>query len=286
MDDGSNASMIKHKMAKRLGLKGEVMHQLMEVLCRPPEAITTSIYELNLKDIYGDITKLRLIGIERIATNCGPVDLSEIYKIFPHVKKGALDRPAGDIGILLGQDIVKLLPCGGDEPRDLQGNLRIMKTRLGSGMVLGGSHPSVIATPLCLTRDAIKLYKGVKMSRFYRVTSYNCVGQVKLPTFLESEELGIAQPRRCERCKNCRGCSYQLMEKTRKEQEEEDLMRENFAYDESQKRCIASYPVIGDISKIRDNSYQGLAVMKSQERRLLKTGNKKAFDKQFADYVK
>ena len=76
------------------------------------------------------------------------------------------------------------------------------------------------------------------------------------------------------------------MEKTRKEQEEEDLMRENFAYDESQKRCIASYPVIGDISKIRDNSYQGLAVMKSQERRLLKTGNKEAFDKQFADYVK
>ena len=286
MDDGSNASMITHKLAKRLGLKGEVMHQLMEVLGRPPEAITTSIYELNLKDIHGDITKLRLIGIERIATNCGPVDLSEIYKIFPHVKKGALDRPAGDIGILLGQDIVKLLPCGGDEPRDLQGNLRIMKTRLGSGMVLGGSHPSVKATPLCLTREAIKLYKGVKMSRFYRVTSYNCVGQVKLPTFLESEELGIAQPRRCERCKNCRGCSYQLMEKTRKEQEEEDLMRENFAYDESQKRCIASYPVIGDISKIRDNSYQGLAVMKSQERRLLKTGNKEAFDKQFADYVK
>ena len=31
MDDGSNASMITHKLAKRLGLKGEVVHQLMEV---------------------------------------------------------------------------------------------------------------------------------------------------------------------------------------------------------------------------------------------------------------
>ena len=39
------------------------------------------------------------------------------------------------------------------------------------------------------------------MSRFYTATSYNCVGQVKLPTFPENEELGITQPKHFERCK-------------------------------------------------------------------------------------
>ena len=83
--------MITHKLAKRLGLKGQVMHQLMEVLGRSPEAITTSIYELYLNDIYGETTKLRLIGIERIASNCGTVDLGEVYQIFLHVRQVALD---------------------------------------------------------------------------------------------------------------------------------------------------------------------------------------------------
>ena len=41
----------------------------------------SSIYELYLQDIYGETTKLRLIGIERIASNCGPMDLSEVYKL-------------------------------------------------------------------------------------------------------------------------------------------------------------------------------------------------------------
>ena len=58
MDDSSNASMITHSLARILGIQGERVEQLMEVLGGAPEAVTTFVYELFLKDIYRETIKL------------------------------------------------------------------------------------------------------------------------------------------------------------------------------------------------------------------------------------
>ena len=56
------------------------------------------------------------------------------------MKRGDIDRPEGPVGILKGQEAVKLPPTGEDDPRDIVGNLRVMKTMFGLRLVLGGSH--------------------------------------------------------------------------------------------------------------------------------------------------
>ena len=48
--------MITHSLAGRLGLKGEMVEQLVEVLGKDPEVVTTSVYKLTIKDIYGKVT--------------------------------------------------------------------------------------------------------------------------------------------------------------------------------------------------------------------------------------
>ena len=108
-----------------------------------------------------------------------------------------------------------------------------MKTRFGSGLVLGGSHPDIPARPMYLTREADRLGKAVRMSRsnyvsshlsrpHHQFTSYNYLSQKKTPSFTEAEQMGVPVPRRCERCKGCSRCSYQVEERLR--QEEENLL--------------------------------------------------------------
>jgi hypothetical protein len=76
---------------------------------------------------------IRLLGIEKIASNHGSIDVSVAYKAFPHIPAYALDRPHREVGLLIGQDNVTLLSWGGACPH-LVGNLRVMNTMFGSGL--------------------------------------------------------------------------------------------------------------------------------------------------------
>ena len=71
-------------------------------------------------------------------------------------------------------------------------------------------------------------------------TSYNYLSQKKALSFTEVEEMGVPVPRRCERCKGCSRCSYQVEERSRQKEEEENLLRENLTYTyEEKQECIA-----------------------------------------------
>ena len=116
-DDGSSCSLITHKLAGFLGLKGRNVTQYMEVAGRDFEKHETKLYQLELIDKFGNVYPLSLMGIDKM------IDISIAYEIFPHVPALALDRPHGEVGLLLGQDNVTLLPWGGDG-LNLVGNLR------------------------------------------------------------------------------------------------------------------------------------------------------------------
>ena len=95
-----------------------MVEQLVKEFGKDPEVMTTSVYKLTIKDIYGKTTKLRVSSIERITSNRGPMDFAEVYKKFSHLKKGALDRPKGEVELLICQDMASLLPTSGDHPGD------------------------------------------------------------------------------------------------------------------------------------------------------------------------
>ena len=50
-------------------------------------------------------------------------------------------------------------------------------------------------------------------------------------SFLECEEMGIGQPRRCQACSTCNKCSVRSVAMTRKEQEELSLIESNVSVD-------------------------------------------------------
>ena len=86
------------------------MTQYMEVAGRDFEKHETKLYQLKLVDKFGNVFPLSLMGIDKIASNPGRVDVGIAYEIFPHIPAPALDRPQGEVGLLLGQDNVILLP--------------------------------------------------------------------------------------------------------------------------------------------------------------------------------
>ena len=57
---------------------------------------------MELVDKFGNVYPLSLMGIEKIGSNPGGLDVGIAYEIFPLVPALALDRPHGEVGLLLG----------------------------------------------------------------------------------------------------------------------------------------------------------------------------------------
>ena len=281
-DDGSSCSLITHKLAGFLGLKGRHVTQYMEVAGRDFEKHETKLYQLELVDKFGNVYPLSLMGIDKIASNPGEIDVGIAYEIFPHVPALALDRPHGEVGLLLGQDNVTLLPWGGDGP-NLVGNLRVMNTRFGSGFVLGGSHKDIPQTGVRYTEEAKKLCSARFTKKIVGGKACNLVRS--LPTFLEAEELGTIVPRRCERCVGCQKCAFQTQEMNRKEQEELQMMRDCLTYDQENQQVNVTYPFIGDASKLKDNRYQAVGMATRLEKRLARTGMLENYNGVIQEYI-
>lgn len=283
-DDGSTCCLITHKFAGFLGLKGVPVTQYIEVAGRDYEVYETSVYKMDLKDNTGQTHKLELIGLEKITTNPGRVNIKEVYNLFPHIEKGALDRPHQEVGILIGQDQVQLLPTGG-AGRYQAGSLRVMEVKFGSGFVLGGHHSSFKGNRTCLTDEAKRVTSLKFAKRSINGKKINLISCRQYPSFLEAEELGTIVPRKCDQCSGCTRCSNQSQELTRKEQEELQMLRENLTHDEVNERVIAKYPIIGDLTKMKDNRYQAESMAKGLEKRLIKRNQLEAYNVVFNEYV-
>ena len=281
-DDGSSCSLITHKLAGFLGLKGRHVTQYMEVAGRDFEKHETQLYQMELVDKFGNVYPLSLMGIDKIASNPGRIDVGIAYEIFPHVPALALDRPHGEVGLLLGQDNVTLLPWGGDGP-NLVGNLRVMNTRFGSGFVLGGSHRDIPQAGVRYTEEAKRLCSARFTKKISGGKTCNLVKS--LPTFLEAEELGTVVPRRCERCVGCQRCAFQTQEVNRKEQEELQMMKNSLTYEKENQRVVVTYPFIGDANKLKENKYQVVGMATRYERKLAKTGMMENYNGVLQDYI-
>ena len=108
-DDGYSCSLLTHKLAGFLGLKGGQVVQYMDVAGRDFERHKTKLYGLELVDNSGNFYPVSLMGIDKIASNPGSSNVSIAYNTFPHVPEHALERPHGEVGLLIGQDNVTLL---------------------------------------------------------------------------------------------------------------------------------------------------------------------------------
>ena len=80
-----------------------------------------------MKDIHGDLWRIKAYGIEEITSSVGKVDISKIINLFPNVDVKDIRRPAGKIDLLIGLDHCNLLP---DKIAEID-KLQLMKGPLG-----------------------------------------------------------------------------------------------------------------------------------------------------------
>ena len=186
-DDGSTTSIITHKLAGFLGLKGKDVTQWIEVAGKEYERYDTKIYKTKIYDIYGVEHNINLYGLNRITSNPDVIDVEEVYRYFPHIVKGSLDRPDGEVGILIGQNYAGLLPSGGSG-RNCMDNLRVMDSKFGSGFVLGGRHPNLKPRGISYTEEALKLCHAKFVKNF--------VGGQQVKSYKNKEILRVLRSRR------------------------------------------------------------------------------------------
>ena len=89
-----------------------------------------------------------------------------------------------------------------------------MRSNFGSGYVLSGTHPNIIAYENTLCKTAKVLVNTLPATSkdleeiSTVVTCNRSVVRPFLPEFWEAEELGIRAPKSCKRCQGCKDCSF------------------------------------------------------------------------------
>ena len=158
LDNGSNSSLITHTLANQLKLKGHIVMQEVELCGMDPEMQQVIYYNIKLTMPEGDVVAMRLIGVEKICSNPGSYDVSVAYRIFPHHKRPSLDKPDGEVQLLIGADQIRFMPSGG-QGKNMVGNLRVYDIPLPPYVVLVGSHPEINVKNPTLTPAASQMRK-------------------------------------------------------------------------------------------------------------------------------
>lgn len=301
MDDGSTASMILHKLAKLLKLKGKEVNEVIEVTNQAPRPWKTMLYTLPWRLSTGEVKYLQLLGCDKITTNVPSGDISAAYSLFPQAPAGSLERPTAEVGILIGQDHSSLLPTGGSG-EDCVGDLRLMRTVFGSGYVLSGHHPSITTTPVCFAEQSNSMRTAHYHSRLPTL-SLNCTVRMAplteapipdLPTvvsnsltsmdFMAAEAVGLQVTPKCNMCLNCPECTIQDSTRTVKEQIELNMLKDSVTHNTKDKCIDVKFPIVGDPKLYKNNYKQAVAIQESNWRRLKKKGGLDPYNEQFNDF--
>ncbi len=71
------------------------------------------LYTFMLQDRSGQDHQVEALGIDLITDIPAKIDLRQVANVFPHAPAEVLERPAGQVDILLGANYRHLQPAGG-----------------------------------------------------------------------------------------------------------------------------------------------------------------------------
>ena len=289
LDNGSNCSIITHSLAKKLQLKGYWAKQEVELAGKPKEIQDIAYYQASVSMPEGPFS-MTLIGLDRITTNPGSFNIEAAYSLFPHIERGLLDKPEGEVQLLIGSDNIRFMPGGGEGVNQV-GNLRVFDIPLYPGKVLMGSHPDISFLNPTLAEEIINL-------RTANITPVHtaelpgplcaplCLYSINIPRdFPEAETLGYDVPRKCKRCQQCSSCSIQEEGVTLKEKLELQAIEQNVNYDPVKKKITVSYPIVGDISLFRDNRHQAVTRAEALKKSLKRKNMLNKYNEQVRDFI-
>ena len=284
-DNGATLGLIREQFAVKLRLAGRNVKRLVQIVGQDWSVWETIEYAVTLVDQKGARHLVKVFSIESITSPMDYVRLDGIIYKFPDTRLSSINRPEGPVDLLIGLDRSSLHPKAACSV----GDLTLYESLFGTGWVLGGSDPALKQSSVVFNSKANKLRHAI-FAEDYGLKNSHAVNFIKsyekpVATFIESEQMGTVQPRRCNNCLGCTTCSNQAMALSRKEFAELRLIQDSVHIDKDSQKVIVSYPAIKDFSILSDNREQALSRARSLEKRLLKSGFKESYDEQLKDFI-
>ena len=163
-DCGATLSLITFKVAKKLGLKGKKVNLSIVKVGAKYENIDSYEYQLPLLDKSGQVNYFNVYGIDQISSEVESINLTDIVHLFPGCRLEDIERPSGEIHVLIGFEYAGCHPmrCSSS------GNLLLMKNQFG--MCIGGAHPAVKENTKKLVQHVMYKMQQCKLYESYRQT--------------------------------------------------------------------------------------------------------------------
>ncbi|XP_068229326.1 uncharacterized protein [Palaemon carinicauda] len=280
-DPGADISFITNRMAKKLGLSGKHINLSMIKVGNAVEYHSSNEYCVPLIDKSGKVWNVNAVGINEITAKIKEVDLSRVSELFEGISNLELNRPHGEIDMLIGADYCEILP------RVVETNKGLQLLENQFGFSIRGRHDKITNQVNTSNHVFVRIHKlssSVNLNEINIEPTENLKDQ--LDKFFAIEEMGTRCNPQCIKCM-CRGCPG-LNYVSLKEEKEMKLIEEGLTYDEKQKCWFVRYPWIRDPNQLKNNIKVANARLRTTENRLRKLGNEYAmkYQKEIEDMVR
>ncbi|KAK4322373.1 hypothetical protein Pmani_006887 [Petrolisthes manimaculis] len=282
MVKGSDITLVTHHVAEKLRLKGKDINLSMIKVGNVLENYSSKEYCIPLVDRSSQIWEIKAVGIDEISAKISKkIDVTRVPELFVGVSNHEIDRPSGEINMLIGVNYSELLP------RVVQTNEGLLLLENPFGLSIRGKHNSISNSDNTDNNITVRTHK-VSTAMNLNEIKIEPVDKLKneLDKFFALEESGVHCDPRCIKCL-CKGCPVSDYVNI-KEERELELIEEGLAYDEDGKCWIARYPWIKDPRYLKYNVKVAVARLKTTETRLRKLDVEYAqrYHKEIKDLVK
>ena len=137
IDLGSDTNFVRNKFARQMELRGEPCHFCLKVVDIDARPLQTTKYQFDLEDHYGNHHAIVAMGLDEITSLPPDPDLGPIQDLVQGYPREVLQRPQGEVDILLGLHNSALHGSTAHQ----WGNL--LESPLGCGWSLCGTHPAL-----------------------------------------------------------------------------------------------------------------------------------------------
>lgn len=256
-DGGATVSLITFSKAKELKLVGDPVKLSIVKVGGSKVEIHSSTYTLPLIDKSGNIIEFQVYGIDKISSYMHSINVDGVLHLFHGVKKAEVDRPVGEIDVLIGFEYA------GFHPVRLQSSHHLLLLGNQFGRCLGGSHWKLRESAQTLIQYA----------------TVHLTARINVENFFDTEALGVECTPKCGSCK-CGRCPIGGKSYTLKEERELRLIEEGLEHKGD--HWIAKYPWIKDPKQLPNNKEFALRKLRATEKRL---GKNEALLNMYAEQI-
>ncbi|XP_068203689.1 uncharacterized protein [Palaemon carinicauda] len=243
-------------------LKGRDIELTITKVGRKVELIKSNEYVIKVTDLEGKHWYITAYGIEEITSEACKVDLTNIVLLFDDIRLSDVERPFGEIELLVGSDWCTLMP----QVKQSVGNLQLMQNMFG--YCIRGSHPSIKFES---SNNSFNV-KVNQISSVVKVEEINVNNneflRMDLDKFFNIESLGTYCIPKCG-SRTLGDKSYTI-----REEKELDMISKGLEYNCEEKYWTVKYPWIRDPNELPNNVVVAIARMRSTEKRLTNIGYK------------